>query len=408
MYLQENQMEQKNLDDFECKYIRQCGGDKDVHVPSDPTSRIPHDWFERFMASLSETDEKKEDRFVTKEDNIEGGKSLRESKNDKKEKHQKPQLSFVRLALTAIKDSPCKRLTFREICEYIMEKYPYYQGKIGPGLKQHLSNLLSRIEFFVKSARRSTDKNCTYWELDASIENYIIDPASGNVCRWRNFGVGQPASNLVYASLHQQSTPGSTVQHQRPRLSLVALAMIALKESPCKRLELNEVCEYIMKNYPHFQGKINHTWKENFARTLSEEKIFVKTTRRLADKEERTYWMLDSSVEDYVIYKSRIDPPALDAANGGLSQQCTPASPTTTTKQHCPGILSVISDETAHQSCTAARLLPTVSIVLPPEPLQMDSATVGLPPTSNNPPFYLHCTDVFSVNDGDDVLGAIH
>ena len=119
-----------------------------MHVPGDTTSQIPHDWFERFMASLPESDGNKEDRFVTKEDNIKGGILSRQLKNDKKEKHQKPKLSVLTLAFIALKDSPSKRMTLDEICEYIMKKYPYYQAKINLRWKKQLSKRFSTNNFF--------------------------------------------------------------------------------------------------------------------------------------------------------------------------------------------------------------------------------------------------------------------
>ena len=41
--------------------------------------------------------------------------------------YEQPLLSYPALAFMALEETPCNSLTFNEICDYIMKKYPYYR-----------------------------------------------------------------------------------------------------------------------------------------------------------------------------------------------------------------------------------------------------------------------------------------
>ncbi|CAG2118180.1 unnamed protein product [Medioppia subpectinata] len=90
---------------------------------------------------------------------------------------------------------------------------------------------------------------------------------------------------------------GSGVRRQeKPPYSYIALIVMAIQQSPAKRLTLSEIYTYLQQKFPFFRGSYQG-WKNSVRHNLSLNECFIKLQKGIGRPGKGHYWTIDPSSE---------------------------------------------------------------------------------------------------------------
>ncbi|OQV22004.1 putative Forkhead box protein F1 [Hypsibius exemplaris] len=85
-------------------------------------------------------------------------------------------------------------------------------------------------------------------------------------------------------------------RHEKPPFSYIALIVMAIQNTPSRKVTLNEIYQFLQQNFAFFRGSY-HGWKNSVRHNLSLNECFIKLPKGLGRPGKGHYWTMDPASE---------------------------------------------------------------------------------------------------------------
>ncbi|GLV45689.1 biniou [Carabus blaptoides fortunei] len=106
----------------------------------------------------------------------------------------------------------------------------------------------------------------------------------------------QPAASIQDKTTSSTDKKSGARRQEKPPYSYIALIVMAIQNSPAKRLTLSEIYTYLQQRFPFFRGSYQG-WKNSVRHNLSLNECFIKLPKGLGRPGKGHYWTIEPSSE---------------------------------------------------------------------------------------------------------------
>lgn len=132
-------------------------------------------------------------------------------------------------------------------------------------------------------------------EIDEQGKYHHHQQALSSAVPLKSAAAAAAAANQQSSSRKTTSAPAIRRQ-EKPPYSYIALIVMAIQNSPIKKLTLSEIYSYLQQKFPFFRGPYQG-WKNSVRHNLSLNECFVKLPKGLGRPGKGHYWTIDPASE---------------------------------------------------------------------------------------------------------------